>query len=129
MTQRLQRHPFLALFDGSDTNYSTATRTEATAPQQALFFMNNPLVAEQAHAFAGRLISAESDPQARVSAATQLAWGRPPMETEQRRLLDYVAQFRESLLASGCAPERLEQDVWTSFARVILSANEFLYVD
>jgi len=129
MTQRLQRHPFLALFDGSDTNYSTAMRTETTAPQQALFFMNNPLVAEQARAFAERLISVESDPQARVSAATQLAWGRPPAETESRRLLEYVTQFREALLASGCAPERLEQDVWTSFARVILSANEFLYVD
>jgi hypothetical protein len=129
MTQRLQRHPFLALFDGADTNYSTAARTEATAPQQALFFMNNREVTEQASAFATRLISADQDPAARVRAATQLAWGRPPTEAEQRQLLAYVTQFKEALAASGCAPQRWEQDAWTSFARVILSANEFLYVD
>lgn len=129
MTQRLQRHPFLALFDGSDTNYSTAVRTEATAPQQALFFMNNTFAAEQARDFAGRLISAESDPAARIALAAQLAWGRAPREDEQKRFVEYVAQFREALTASGCAPDRLEQDAWTSFARVLLSANEFLYVD
>ena len=39
MTQRLKRHPFLALFDGADTNASTARRIPTTVPPQALFFM------------------------------------------------------------------------------------------
>jgi hypothetical protein len=44
MTQRIQRHPFLALFDGPDTNTSTDTRTDSTVPLQALFLMNNPFI-------------------------------------------------------------------------------------
>ena len=39
MTQRIQRHPFLALFDGPDTNASTGVRTTSTTPLQALFLM------------------------------------------------------------------------------------------
>src|SRR5207244_4831822 len=37
MTQRIHRHPFLGLFDGPDTNTSTAGRTTSTTPLQALF--------------------------------------------------------------------------------------------
>ncbi|MCI0464560.1 MAG: PSD1 and planctomycete cytochrome C domain-containing protein, partial [Gemmataceae bacterium] len=48
MTQRIQRHPFLATFDGPDTNASTAVRTTSTTSLQALFLMNDPFVHEQA---------------------------------------------------------------------------------
>src|SRR5579871_3215853 len=44
MTQRIQRHPFLGLFDGADTNASTARRVTSTTPLQALYLMNDPFV-------------------------------------------------------------------------------------
>jgi hypothetical protein len=44
MTQRLQRHPLLALFDGPDTNSSTEARRASIVPQQALFALNDPFV-------------------------------------------------------------------------------------
>ncbi|HQZ64855.1 MAG TPA: PSD1 and planctomycete cytochrome C domain-containing protein, partial [Planctomycetaceae bacterium] len=44
MTQRLKRHPFLALFDGPDTNASTPDRLGTTVPTQALYFLNDPFV-------------------------------------------------------------------------------------
>ena len=44
MTQRLLKHPYLALFDGPDTNASTDVRTRSTVPLQALYLMNNPFV-------------------------------------------------------------------------------------
>ncbi len=44
MTQRLVKHPFLALFDGPDTNTSTDVRGRSTVPLQALWFLNNPFV-------------------------------------------------------------------------------------
>ena len=46
MSQRIQRHPFLALFDGADPNASTAA-SGRTTPTQALFFMNDPFVHAQ----------------------------------------------------------------------------------
>src|SRR5262249_23697252 len=61
MTQRLKRHPFLALFDGADTNASTPLRSPTTVPTQALYFMNDPFVHEQANAFAARLIGNAAD--------------------------------------------------------------------
>src|SRR6185436_7105479 len=42
MTPRFQRHPFLALFDGPDTNTSSESRRTSIVPQQALYALNNP---------------------------------------------------------------------------------------
>src|SRR5205085_8936754 len=44
MTQRISRHPFLALFDGADPNASTAERRTTTVPTQALYFLNDPFI-------------------------------------------------------------------------------------
>ena len=76
MTPRIQRHPYLGLFDGPDTNYSTAAHTEAIVPSQALFFLNNPFLAEQARGFAAQLVEQDSEPRARVERAIVQAWGR-----------------------------------------------------
>ena len=54
MTQRLVKHPFLAIFDGPDTNFSTDARAGSTVPLQALYLMNNPFVQEQAAGLARR---------------------------------------------------------------------------
>src|SRR5204863_398311 len=50
MTQRIARHPYLALFDGPDTNASTARRVSSTTPLQALFLLNDPFVHRLAEA-------------------------------------------------------------------------------
>ena len=52
MTQRIRRHPFLALFDGPDGNVSTAHRDSTTVPTQSLFLMNDPFVHAQSSRFA-----------------------------------------------------------------------------
>ena len=51
MTQRLVKHPFMAIFDGPDTNASTDLRPRSTVPLQALYLRNNPFVQEQASRF------------------------------------------------------------------------------
>jgi hypothetical protein len=129
MTQRLQRHPFLGLFDGPDTNHSTDVRSSSTVPLQALYLMNNPSVREQAEAFAGRLIASSSDPAERIDLAHRLAWGRPPLPAESDRALEFVSRYVSELSRTGAPSERVEPEAWTSFARVMLTANEFLYLD
>ena len=42
MQQRIQRHPFFAIFDGADTNAPTAVRMQNSTPLQALWLMNDP---------------------------------------------------------------------------------------
>ena len=64
MTQRLIKHPFLAIFDGPDTNSSTDVRSRSTVPLQALYLLNNPFVVENAEGLARRMIAASTDSQA-----------------------------------------------------------------
>ncbi len=65
MTQRLQKNPYLALFDGPDTNASTEVRTQATIPLQALYLLNNPFVTACAEKFAARLAEEAVDEPSR----------------------------------------------------------------
>jgi hypothetical protein len=125
--QRLHRHPFLALFDGPDTNMSTDVRTSATVPLQALFFMNNPFVTGQAAGLAKRT-APEADAGRRIRAMVELAWGRAPSDAEVARALAYLKTFERELQREAQEPVP-EGGPWASYARVLLTANEFLYVD
>jgi hypothetical protein len=129
MTQRLQRHPFLALFDGPDTNESTASRSSSTVPLQALFLMNNPFTRERAEGLARRLIAASNDPAVRVQKACEWGWCRQPTAAEVTKAIIYVRQYEEELARSGVPAAQRELEAWTSYGRVILTANEFVYVD
>src|SRR5262249_36551037 len=106
MTQRLQRHPFLSLFDGADTNLSTARRITSTTPLQALYLMNDPFVHEQARRFAARLRTDKPDDAVRVDLAYRLAFSRPASADEQTTARDYLAQVHSKLRARGETPEQ-----------------------
>ncbi len=129
MTQRFQRHPFLGIFDGPDTNTTTDRRPSSTVPSQALFMMNNPFVAEQANGLAKRLIASEPDSLCRLRLAYELAWGRMPTREEEQESLDYLDRYRRELLRVGVGLADCDREGWTSLAKVLLSANEFVYVD
>ncbi len=120
MTQRLVKHPFLALFDGPDTNTSTDVRSRSTVPLQALYFLNNPFVLECARGLASRMIAAGDDAARRVALGFELTWGRAPEAGETERALRFVGD---------AARVTTDRDAWNSLARILLTANEFLYVD
>ncbi|HWB11621.1 MAG TPA: DUF1553 domain-containing protein [Pirellulales bacterium] len=129
MTQRIQRHPYLALFDGPDPNASTDVRTAATVALQALYLMNDPFVAEQAEHLASRLIGATANPRERIDLACRLAYGRPCRTDEVQRAAVFFDRYRAELERAGLPAERLETESWTSYARTVLTANEFVYID
>jgi hypothetical protein len=129
MTQRLYRHPFVGLFDGPDTNTTTGKRMRSTVPQQSLFLRNHPWVQEQAQAFAGRLIEFSENLGERVDRAHQFAYAREACRDEEQRAAAYITQVSEELDAYELSPEQRELEAWTSYGRVVLTANEFLYMD
>jgi hypothetical protein len=131
MTQRFQKHPFLSLFDGPDTNNSTEARRVSTVPQQALFAMNNSFLEERALALARRILGSSSSETTRISNLTRLVWGRPPVPDETTRFARWLEEAR---LAIAGDPDfaRLPDpatETWAALARVVLTSNEFLYVD
>ena len=129
MTQRIQRHPFLALFDGPDTNTTTDQRTASTVPLQALFWMNSPLVQEQSAAFARRLVASASESTERIRMAFRLAYSREPTSAESERYVRFVENYRAELAKNGVEANQAELEAWASVAKTILSSNEFVYID
>ena len=101
MTQRIQRHPFLALFDGADPNVSTSERSSTTTPTQALFMMNDPFVHEQSTLIARRLLSERGDDAARLQLLYELAYARPPREQEAQAGVEFLARYASGLQTAG----------------------------
>jgi hypothetical protein len=128
MTQRFQRHPYLALFDGADTNASTARRITSTTPLQALYLMNDPFMHEQAKQFAGRLMRERSDDAGRVELAYLLLYGRRPEAQEHARALDYLQEVGERTSAEVRKTSG-PSAAWESLVRALWMSNEFVYVN
>lgn len=126
MTQRLKRHPFLALFDGADTNTSTPQRIPTTVPTQALFVMNDPLVHEQADAFAGRILAMSKEERDRIRLAYEFALARPPRESEYEEVGRFLKTYRERRQAVRV--DAAERESWTAFMRTLFARNEFFFV-
>ncbi|MEP7272264.1 MAG: PSD1 and planctomycete cytochrome C domain-containing protein [Acidobacteriota bacterium] len=129
MQQRLKKHPLMEVFDGPDTNSSTARRSLTTTPVQALYLMNDPFVHQQADDFAARVGLAYEMTPGRIDFAYRLALGRPATTSELRMAAEYLKQIRAELVAAKVADERLTRAALASFLRVLLSSNAFLYVD
>ncbi len=129
MTQRLVKHPFMAIFDGADTNASTDLRPRSTVPLQALYLRNNPFVQEQANALADRLLARPGDRAKKIGDAYELTWGRPPEPAEVERWLNYLAECRSALARAQTPQPAIERQAWSSLAKVMLTSNEFLYID
>jgi hypothetical protein len=129
MTQRIQRHPFLAIFDGADPSASTAARMTSTTPVQALFLLNNPLVQRQAELFAGRIVAAATNDEDRIEFAFTSLFARPATAVERDNLLDFLTRARTQLESDGVTGEKLQSETWSGCVRALLRTNEFIYLD
>ncbi len=128
MTQRLKRHPFLALFDGADPNASTPSRSVSTVPTQALYFLNDPFMHHCAERFAERFGGAPGSDAERISLAWNLAFGRFPGALERADAITFLARYRQALGTAASAPTAVAQS-WAALARSLFSSNEFLHID
>ena len=127
MTQRLKRHPFLALFDGADPNTTTADRLTTTVPTQALFFLNDPFVHTKAEKWATRLVSTTDVPTQRIELAFRRALGRAPTDIERTEALDFLTTYHSELTAAKL--DNIETRTLAAYLRTLLGSNEFLHVD
>jgi hypothetical protein len=129
MTQRIHRHPYLAIFDGADPATSTPVRTTSTTPLQALFLLNDPFVHEQSQAFATRIMKSAKEDSARIQFAYQAALGRPPEKAELEQCRRFLVDARERLSSSGTPSSELVAESWRAMVRALLRLNEFVYLD
>ncbi len=110
MVQRIQRHPFLGLFDGADPNSSTASRQLTTAPPQALWYLNNPFLLERANSLLNKLpIEA---PAVRMNRLCRLLLARKATSEDIED-----------------APKTMDSESWVTLIRILMASNEFIYRD
>jgi mono/diheme cytochrome c family protein len=130
MQQRMKRHPFLALFDGADSNASTARRTATTVPTQALYLMNDPFVHERSRSLASRLQVLHPDNlDDQIRAAFGLALSRDPHADELVSNREFLVQYVQKLTRTDVASNERESVALSGFVRTLLMRNEFLFVD
>jgi mono/diheme cytochrome c family protein len=100
----------LALFDFPSPNNTSEQRLSTNVPLQKLFFMNGGLVADQAKALAAKL---KGEDTARIDQAYRILFSRPPSKQELGLGLEFLHQGK---------------DPWPQYAQVLLSSNEFSFI-
>lgn len=104
--------PTLELFDFPNPNNTSEQRDITSTPLQRLFFLNSPFVMQRAEALAKRLTAGTND--AKVRQAYRLVYGRQPTAEELSAGVEFLQAGDASL---------------PQYAQVLLSANEFLFVN
>jgi hypothetical protein len=128
MQQRIKKNPFLELFDGADTNATTGERPVSTTPLQALFMMNDPFAHAEAERFAVR-IEKVTDETKRIELAYRLAFGRSASRDEVEEGEDYLKECAAAMKGTKVPTEEQSRAALASYCRVLLSSNEFIFVD
>jgi hypothetical protein len=122
----------LALFDMADPSLTTGKRDTTSGPDQALFLLNSPFIAEQSQAFARRVLGAAgSDDRERIDLAFRVAVGKKPTEPQIAVSRKFLSSIRTTIQAER-GPEFSEADVnlaaWSQLCQTLLSLPEFRYV-
>jgi cytochrome c553 len=123
MVSRHELNSLLRLFDFPDPNITSEKRTVTTVPLQQLFVLNSEFMVRNAKALAAKLTSRPglSDAE-RVREAFLLVYGRSVTERE----LTLALNFLQTPNPPGTGPTLTR---WEQYAQVLLSTNEFLFVD
>lgn len=100
---RRRTDTMLSLFDFPNPNNTSERRIETNVPLQRLFLLNSPLMMNASAAIAG------PDP----AEAYRRIFARAPEKAEAQLAREYLAQG----------------NAWAEYVQVLLSSNEFLYIE
>ena len=124
--------PVFSVFDYADASASIGNRSSTVLPTQALLMMNSSFVVEQAEGFARELLKDSSiSTNHLIETAFIRAYGRVPNRTETLDAKRFLKAMREQ--ASSQTSENdlipIDEFAWSKLTQVMLSANEFIYID
>jgi hypothetical protein len=105
------------VFDYANPDAHASERPKTTTPQQALFFMNSPLVISQAKRIVA--VCKAEDPTATAQNLVRNIYGRDATAEE----LDIASSFVATAGNDG------DLGPWERLAQTLLASNEFLFVD
>ncbi|MCL4219058.1 MAG: DUF1553 domain-containing protein, partial [Candidatus Hydrogenedentes bacterium] len=128
MVKRSKLIPMMTLFDAPDATQGLGERATTTIAPQALLMMNNDLVRKCAANFAARVCpDAETQTDAVVREGYRIALGRAPDETELADSMAFIEAQTASYAEAG--NENPKAAAIQDFCQVLMSLNEFVYID
>jgi Protein of unknown function (DUF1553) len=119
MQQRVQKNPYLDLFDGSDGNIAMPERRSTTTSLQALYLMNSEFLDKQSQLIARKFPNPET--------AFEAIFGRPAKPSELELSKQFLSRLQKEYKAAGDAQP--EAKAWASYIHAMLSSNPFLFVE
>jgi hypothetical protein len=128
MVKRSQLNPMMVLFDAPDALQGIAVRPETTIAPQSLLLLNNPVIRQWATAFARRLCPRTEEALSEaIEAGYRMALSRSPTALERNDAEGFLKAQRASYQAAG-DNDGLKPAL-TDFCQVLMSLNEFMYVE
>jgi len=104
--------PFMDALDCPSGDQMTPARINSVTVQQALALWNSEFVLHNAEHFAARLGREAEGLEERVDLAVRLAFGRNARQHERAQLVEFARKHGQ-----------------TNMCRLLLNANEFMFVD
>ena len=151
--------PVLRMFDFASPDLSIPQRSETSVPQQALFALNHPFIADRAKQLTAILVDGDQVDRDRVDQLYVRLYQRRPSGDELKLALDFIHSGNESkelvrpirapkITLAGSAGSGGDTvnpvsdaekdfagesmgllDRWQQLAQVLMLANEFMFVD
>jgi hypothetical protein len=124
-------YPMFAVFDAPNAQETCARRFRTVVPSQSLTLMNNELAMEWAQRLAGRVLDdAGLSPRQQIERAYRLVYSRQPQPDELNAVEDFLSR-QTALIASrqDVTPEKVRSGALVDLCNVLLSSNEFLYIN
>ncbi len=113
----------LNLFDFGDATTASGKRQLTNVATQALFWMNSEFLTERSKKFAQSLVERkESSDADLVRTAYVRIVNREATEEEVKQTVAYISGLKQKY-----SKDNLE--AWQSFCRILMSSNDFIYVD
>jgi hypothetical protein len=110
LIDRAQLPVALRAFDFANPEQHTPQRYLTTVPQQALFMMNDPFMAEQARALvARREVADERSPSGRIQVIYRLVFGRAATADELSLALRFIEEQMNDLAPNRSRPSQTTQ--------------------
>ncbi|TWU57685.1 Planctomycete cytochrome C [Rubripirellula reticaptiva] len=125
MTKRLTAQTYQQTFDGPDPNACTSSRDESVTALQALYFINDDFLHDQAGLIAQRFVSQHDNDTARIEDAFLTILNRPATTEE----VDWMSEHLRAVGKRLADTKDLDKRAWTSLTLSLLRLNEFLYLD
>lgn len=117
-------------FDFPAPSVINGQRSRTTVASQALFMMNSELMLAASHRLADQLLANPAwDDKQRIVRAYELVLLRTPSTQETQEWLDFLAQYEREQHSEGAEAGPQRRQAWQGLCRVLLSSNEFVYVD